>query len=220
MKDLKSNFGGQFRHPDIVVSMPSGPESGAKSIMAYFAGEVRQGVVFKPGETVQMGWMMLMLKATENGELDVWEPQFGVVPIVWERGASKTYRQLIAQKSVAEQLGVEPSFPSFRQSAVISSDFIESKNFAMSRDRPAGTDSGWLFTTMENGSSDGRLASLFEIASKRPEVIPFLALPAASAVVLNNGNFQVSYDGKSIDSDSNVVLRRLIGSDLTCGGLD
>src|ERR1700754_1081120 len=144
MTEVKTNFQGLSAHPNVVVSLPSGPAFGAQPILSYFEDAVRQGTVFKAGETVQMGWMLLMLKSTETGELDVWEPRFGEVPIVWERGASKTYRQLIVQKSVAELLGVEPSFPSLRQSGVISPDFIGAKNFQMLREAPNGTDSGWL----------------------------------------------------------------------------
>ncbi|WP_395068027.1 hypothetical protein [Paraburkholderia silvatlantica] len=214
MTEMKTNFRGQLKHPNIVVSLPSGPEFGAKPILSYFEDAIRQGTVFGDGETVQMGWMILMLKATENGELDVWEPRFGDVPIVWERGASKTYRQLIVQKSVAEQLGVEPSFPSLRQSGVISPDFMASKNFQMFRNPSTGTDSGWLFTTEKNVSSDGRLASLFEIASKRPEVIPFLALPATSSVVLKDGLVKISHGKAEVRSDSNELLSRLPTSDL------
>lgn len=214
MIEVRTNFSGQLKHPNIIVSLPSGPEFGAKPVLSYFEDAVRQGTVFQAGETVQMGWMILMLKATENGELDVWEPRFGETPIVWERGASKTYRQLMIQRSVAGLLGVEPSFPSLRQSGVISSDFMASKDFQMFRDPPAGSDSGWLFTTEENISSDGRLASLFEIASKRPEVIPFLALSAASSAILKDGLLKIS-DGKTeIGSDSNELLSRLPASDL------
>jgi hypothetical protein len=84
----------------------------------------------------------------------------------------------------------------------------------MFRDPPAGTDSGWLFTTEENVSSDGRLASLFEIASKRPEIIPFLALPASSSVVVKDGDVKISFGKKEVGSDSNELLRRLPASDL------
>ncbi|CAB3810096.1 hypothetical protein LMG28688_07150 [Paraburkholderia caffeinitolerans] len=214
MTEMKSNFQGKHGHPDIVVSMPSGPDFGAAPILSFFEDAVRQGTVFRAGETVQMGWMMLMLKETESGELDVWEPRFGAVPIVWERGASKTYRQLIVQKSVAEQLCLEPSFPSLRQSGVISPDFMTSSNFQMFRESSAGTSSGWLFTTEENQSTDGRLASLFEIAGKRPEVIPFLAMPASSSVVLKDGKVKISYGKVEVTSDSNELLRRLQASDL------
>jgi hypothetical protein len=212
--DMKSNLCGQFQHPNIVVSMPPELEFGANSILSYLEEEVGKGKIFRAGETVQMGWMMLMLKSTETGELDVWEPRFGEIPIVWERGASKTYRQLIVQKSVVELLGVEPSFPSLRQSGVISPDFMEAKNIQMFRDPPKGTDSGWLFTTEENTSSDGRLASLFEIASKRPEVIPFLALPASSSAILKDGHVKITLGKVEVSSDSSELLRRLPASDL------
>ncbi|WP_322057372.1 hypothetical protein [Paraburkholderia sp. J63] len=214
MADMKSNFRGVFQHPDIVVSMPSGAEFGAKPIISYFEDEVRRGTVFKAGETVQMGWMILMLKSTDAGELDVWEPCFGKVPIVWERGASRTYRQLIVQKSVSELLAVEPSFPSLTQSAVVSPRFMASKDFQMSREASQGTDSGWLFSADSSESDGGRLVSLFEIASQRPEVIPFLALPESSSVVLNNGEVKIRCGDTEVESDSSELLRRLPASDL------
>jgi hypothetical protein len=208
---VKTNFQGLLAHPNIVVSLPSGPAFGAQPILSYFEDAVKQGTVFKAGETVQMGWMLLMLKSTETGDLDVWEPRFGEIPIVWERGASKTYRQLIVQKNVAEQLHVEPLFPLLRQSGVISPDFMAAKNFQMFREAPngTGTDSGWLFTTEQNTSSDGRLASLFEIASERPEVIPFLALPASSSAVLKDGHVKITHGNDEVTSDSSELLRRL-----------
>ncbi|WP_176082116.1 immunity protein Imm33 domain-containing protein [Paraburkholderia tropica] len=213
---MKTSFQGLLAHPNIVVSLPSGPAFGAQPILSYFEDAVKQGTVFKAGETVQMGWMLLMLKSTETGDLDVWEPRFGEIPIVWERGASKTYRQLIVQKNVAEQLHVEPLFPSLRQSGVISPDFMAAKNFQMFREAPngTGTDSGWLFTTEQNTSSDGRLASLFEIASKRPEVIPFLALPASSSAVLKDGHVKITHGNDEVTSDSSELLRRLPASNL------
>jgi hypothetical protein len=214
MNGAKTNFQGLAAQPNIVVSLPSGPSFGANPILSYFEDEVRKGKVFQADETVQMGWLMLMLKATDAGELEVWEPRFGAIPIVWERGASKTYRQLIVQKSVAEQLRVEPSFPSLRQSGVISPDFMGANDFQMFREAPNGTDSGWLFTTEENSSSDGRLASLFEIASKRPEVIPFLALPASSSATIKDGHVKVTHGDDEVSSDSSELLRRLSQSDL------
>ncbi|WP_109484165.1 hypothetical protein [Paraburkholderia sp. C35] len=214
MTTVKANFRGVFQHPDIIVSMPSGPDFGAQAVLAYFEDAVRQGTVFHAGETVQMGWLMLNLRATNDGDLEVLEPRFGEIPIVWECGASKTYRQLVVQESVAELFDVEPLFPSLAQSAVISPDFMMSTNTQMFRDPPSGTDSGWLFTTAENESDDGRLVSLFEIASKRPEVIPFLALPSESSVSINGKFIHVNCADKVIDSDSNELLRRLLASDL------
>ncbi|WP_321784406.1 hypothetical protein [Paraburkholderia sp. J94] len=214
MPEITSDLYGTFQHPEIVVTMPSGLEFGATNILSYFEDEVRRGTVFKAGETVQVGWMLLMLKENEAGELEVWEPRFSEIPIVWERGAKRTYRQLIVQKSVAEELEVEPRFPSLDQSAVVLPDFMTSVNFQMLRESPAGTDSGWLFTTEENESENGRLISLFEAACKRPEIIPFLALPPDSSVTRKNGNVEVSLGDRTIRSESNEFLRRLETSDL------
>jgi hypothetical protein len=214
MNGAKTNFQGLLAHPNIVVSLPSGPAFGAQPILSYFEDAVKQGTVFKAGETVQMGWMLLMLKSTETGDLDIWEPRFGETPIVWERGASKTYRQLIVQKSVAELLGVEPSFPSLVQSAVVSPMFKTSRELLMSRVPSTGTDSGWLIAADSNESAGGRLVSLFEIASERPEVIPFLALPPSASVVLKDGHITIRHGSEQVSSDTSELLSRLPASDL------
>lgn len=214
MTEVKTNFQGTAAHPNIVVSLPSGPSFGAHPILSYFEDEVRKGKVFRAGETVQMGWLLLMLKATDAGELEVWEPRFGAIPIVWERGASRTYRQLIVQKSVAELLGVEPSFPSLVQCGVVSPKFKTSRDLLMAREPSTGTDSGWLFATDANESDGGRLVSLFEIASERPEVIPFLALPPSASVVLKDGRVTIRHRNEEVSSDTSELLQRLPASDL------
>ncbi|QNB16457.1 immunity protein Imm33 domain-containing protein [Paraburkholderia tropica] len=214
MTELKTNFQGSSAHPNIVVSLPSGLSFAANPILSYFEDEVRKGKAFRAGETVQMGWLMLMLKANDAGELEVWEPRFGAIPIAWERGASRTYRQLIVQKSVAELLGVEPSFPSLVQSAVVSPKFKTSRELLMSRVPSTGTDSGWLIAADSNESDGGRLASLFEIASERPEVIPYLALPPSASVVLKDGHIAIKHGSEQVSSDTSELLRRLPASDL------
>ncbi|MBI0328731.1 immunity protein Imm33 domain-containing protein [Burkholderia plantarii] len=214
MTEMKTNFQGTAAHPNIVVSLPSDLSFGAHPILAYLEEEVRKGKVFRAGETVQMGWLMLMFKETDAGELEVWEPCFGAIPIVWERGASKTYRQLIVQKSVAELLSVEPSFPSLVQSVVVSPKFKTSRDLLMAREPSTGTDSGWLFAADASESDGGRLASLFAIASERPEVIPFLALPPSASVVLKDGRVTIRHGNEEVSSDTSDLLRRLPASDL------
>lgn len=212
MTDFKSNFRDRYQHPNIVVSIDANLEFAAPYIQTYFEDQIRNGTKFRAGETVQIGWMIVMLKADTEGDLEIWEPRFGAVPITWARGVSNTYRQLMVQRTVSEQIGVEPLFPSLRQSAVASLDFASGRNFRMYRAESAGTDSGWVLTSDGNDGESGKITSLFEIAGNRPEVLPFLALPIGTSVVRTDGVLRIEYDGKVVDSDSNDFLRRLLNS--------
>lgn len=212
MSDFRSDFRDRYHHPNIVVSLDENLKFAAPSIRSYFEDQIRQGVVFRTGQTAQIGWMIVMLKADSEGDLEILEPHFGGVPITWVRGVSNAYRQLIVQKTVCEKAGVEPTFPSLMQSGVASLEFASARSFRMYRTEAAGNDSGWMFVGEGSGGEGGKLMSLFEIASNRPEVIPFLALPAGATVVRTGERIRIEIDGKVVDSDSNDFLGRLLKS--------
>jgi hypothetical protein len=212
MTNIRWDFRGRYQHPNIVVLVDMNLEFAIAPLQSYFEDQIRRGVVFRAGETVQIGWMIVMLKENSEGDLEVWEPRFGTVPIIWERGVIKTYSQLIIQKTVCEKIGVEPLIPSLMQSAVASPEFTSGRSFRMYRAETAGTDSGWMLTSEGNAGEGGKLISLFEIASNRPEVIPFLALPIGALVVRTDGKIRIEYTGKIVDSDSDDFLRKLINS--------
>jgi hypothetical protein len=212
MTDFTSNFRDRYQHPNMVVSIDAELEFAAANIQSFFEDQIRNGTKFRAGETVQLGWMIVMLKADSEGNLEVWEPRFGTVPIIWERGVNKTYRQLIVQKTICEKADVEPIFPSLMQSGVVSLDFASARSFRMYRAEAEGNDSGWMFTGEGIVGEGGELKSLFEIASSRPEVIPFLALPAGATVVRTGEKIQIEFEGKVVDSDSNDFMGRLLKS--------
>lgn len=210
MANFKFQFREQYQHPDVVVSLDASLAFAAPSIQTYFEDRIRQGARFHAGETVQFGWMIVLLKANGRDDLEIWEPRLGTVPIEWVRGISETYRQLMVQKAVCDQLGVDPVFPSIRQSAVVFADFAASQRLRMHRAGMTDTESGWMLASDETGEDTGPLASLFEIASKRPDVIPFFALPVGASAVLASDKTQIELDGTVVDSDSKDFLRRLL----------
>ncbi|HKR42556.1 MAG TPA: hypothetical protein VJU59_23275 [Paraburkholderia sp.] len=210
MADFKSNFRDRYHHPNVVVSMDADLEFGVPYIQSYFEDQIRRGTEFRAGETVQIGWMIVMLKADASGDLEIWEPRFGTVPIEWVRGVSNTYRQLMVQKTVGEQIGVEPMFPSLRQSAVVSPDFFSVRRICMLRSASQGADSGWVFSAGGDVREGGKVCSLFEIGGNRPDVIPFLALPAGASVVCADGEVEIQYGERVVNSNSNQFLKMLL----------
>jgi len=207
MREHRSDFRSINGHPNVVIWLDSAFDVGADWILGYFENEVRRGVVFRAGETVQIGWILVMLKSDERGDLEIWEPQFDSMPIKWIRGANSTSRHLTLQKEVCAQLGVEPYYPSLRQSGIIGADFLHNtEGFHMTREVPAGTDSGWIFRRPGSTEADARHCSLFEISISHPAIIPFIALPAGASVVSTKSKIQVSCGEKHISSDSNHFL--------------
>lgn len=153
-----------------------------------------------------------MLRSDGKGNLEVWEPQFGSIPIDWVRGGTTT-RHLILQREVCAQLGVEPDFPSLRQSAVLTLDVIGRQVFNMVREAPqTPNDSGWFLSAPQVEPDTGQLMFLFEIAASCPTIVPFLALPADTAVHLTGSTIDVRFRDRQMSSSSNEFLAHLFDS--------
>ena len=154
-----------------------------------------------------------MLKPNEQGDLEVWEPQFDSFPIKWTQGVNNTLRHLILQKSVTELFGSEPDYPSLRQAGLTTSGFLKASNhWTMSREQASGNDSGWLFSTLNQTRDDGELKSLFEISFYHMEIVPYLALPRGARIEKSDGVIEIQFAAKRITSNENDLLCRLAKS--------
>ena len=213
MRQYRTNFSGGYNHPEIVFDVTPELGQGFDWILSYFEEAVAVGEVFQENQLVQMGWMLVMLRSDDKGNLEVWEPQFGSIPIDWVRGGTTTLRHLVLQREVCAQLGVEPDFPSLRQSAVLTPDVIGRQVFNMVRETPqTPNDSGWLLSASQVEPDKGQLMSLFEVAASCPTIVPFLALPADTAVHLTGSTIDVRFQDRQISSKSNEFLACLLDS--------
>ncbi|WP_206957303.1 immunity protein Imm33 domain-containing protein [Trinickia acidisoli] len=209
MRDYRTNVRSGNVHPDIVVAVDPELDVGTQWLLDFFESEIRRGVVFRSGQTVQIGWMVSMLKANHDGDLEVWEPGFDSMPINWVRGVNKTLQHLLLQREICAQLGVEPDFPSLRQSGVVSANYGADGNFVMARQESCGNDSGWVLAAREDANVEGKRCSLFEVALRDLRVIPFLGLPAGSHVRYSSAGIRVDRERTTVSSDSNEFLRKL-----------
>ncbi|MCA3186655.1 MULTISPECIES: hypothetical protein [unclassified Cupriavidus] len=205
-----ANLHQKYGHPDIVMEVAPDLGMGFEWMLSYFEEAIAGGRIFQENQFVQFGWMMIMLRANEQGDLEIWEPRMDAMPIQWTRGATTTIRHLLVQREVCAQFGVEPVFPTLLESAVISDDFFGSQGFHMEREASqGGSDSGWLFKDFRAGG--GRHCSLFEIVVNRPEVMPFLAMPVGSSVRISTSGIDASLDNRNVSSISNGFLAKLVG---------
>lgn len=211
MTKYRTSTCAEFGHNEISFTLNSDAGIEAQSLVEYFEKAVRTGQRFQAGETVQIGWMVVSIRANAEGDLELWEPQFDSVPIRWTKGVDNTFRHLIIQKSVCELFALEPDFPSLRSAGIVSADFLQNTDgFAMTRDRPTNNDSGWIFRgANEPTSVSAQFRSLFEVSFYQTNIIPFLALPVGANVTKVGGVIQANAAGKSISSKESELLRKL-----------
>jgi len=206
MADFRTSGCERFDQKEIVLHLSDAAQMRPTWLLDFFTESVASGRRFQAEETVQIGWMITKLKENPEGDLEVWEPRFGPVPIEWVRGINKTFRHLILQKSVTESFHQEPAFPSILQAGIVASSFWESKDsFFISRTIPKATTSGWQFSKQKGNSSVEKLHSLFEIASRVPLIIPFLAMPPGAHVEHDEQGIITEYGGMRISSGDNEI---------------
>jgi hypothetical protein len=158
--------------------------------LRWIESEVAGGRRFLPEQTVQVGWSVLEIRQRADGTLALFEPDFQSMPLRFVDSVSNTLLHLFLQKNVADSLGLgeELALPSFRDSAIVCTEFGSAEGFIMSRVTPKTADSGW-FIGCDNAAHDHQSAdclrrvSLYEAVTRYDDrTIPFLALPPDSFV--------------------------------------
>jgi hypothetical protein len=215
MPTYRTTCGCQFGHREIAITLSDDAGIEPHWLIEFFEHSIREGKQYRANETVQIGWMVTMLKEASDGDLEVWEPQFDSIPIKWTRGVNNTLRHLIVQRSITGLLDCEPVFPSLRQAGTVSPIFLKHHNeFLMERATPSGNDSGWCFLDVTKERSGNELKSLFEISFHCMHIIPFLALPPGTRVSKRHEVVTVQLRNRTILSSENETLKRVVESEI------
>jgi hypothetical protein len=214
MSELRTSFN-QRGQKEIVISLDTQSGLDPAWLVGFLQESVANGKHFLPGQTIQIGWMLVLLKATESGVLELWEPQFDSIPIKWIRGIDNTLRHLILQKSITELLKVDPMFPSLRDSGSASKSFLtvpSPNDFRLFREPSKGNDSGWRLDAAPFKSQHTEYRSLFELSFYQMAIVPFLALPTGAVINKSGTNLVVEVAGLSLDSKQSGLLQKLANS--------
>jgi hypothetical protein len=181
----------------------------------YLADQVKQGVIFKPSQLIQVGWMMNRIERSKNG-LTLFEPDFKEFPIKFVSGMTETFRQLRWQKSTAESVGLEAylDFPTILHSGITCLRHEDSVDFVMDRAQSKNRDSGWFIGCNDpkhdhNEPANLRTTSLYELVIAKPACIPFLALPVHSFVRRVANRVEITLKNKVLKINENSFLERL-----------
>jgi hypothetical protein len=185
-----------YGHPEFRISYDPAlvsVEDDARWLISWLEEAVASGEQFTVEQTVQVGWMILLVRALEDGVLSLWEPDMRDMPIAWVESVSRTLAYLRLQKDVCESVldADDISFPSLQQTAIICKRVGQTKGVFMERLEPTSRlDSGWFYgCTCEdhdhNNTDELRCASLYELGVKvAPLVVSYLALPEGVLIQL------------------------------------
>jgi hypothetical protein len=180
---------GRHGHPEFRISYDPAlvpVEDDVRWFLRWLEEAVAGGERFADGETCQVGWMVIQVRANPDGSLSLWEPDMRQVPVVRVESVSRTLAHLRLQKDVCESVVMpeEMSFPSAAQTALVCTRLGRTDGIVMDRREPSGAISGWFCGCDDKGhdhqdAGELRKVSLYEAAVRyEPGIIPYLALPA------------------------------------------
>lgn len=164
----------------------------AKNLLSdYLREQVSQGVTFKPGQFIQLGWSWLEV-AEKDGQTILCAPQWGKHPMHFQEDCSEALNVVLLQRYFAESFTPQITPCHARQSALMIKDLDQCKNIFINRDEPTNErDSGWFFGAQDsqleaNDSQNLVPISLWELVCRYPASVECLWLPAGWQVVFED----------------------------------
>jgi hypothetical protein len=193
--ELRTTQCSQHGQPEISFSCDETLASiGGDILLRYFEKSAASGSVFKAGQTVQFGFMLLELRAHADGTLRVYEPDLKSFPLAYVDSVSRTLLISAKQKYVCESFSPpeEMILPRLQDSVILCNRMERQLAYFFSRSEPGDSDSGWFLGCMDEShdhSDAGQLrkCSLYEAAVKFPDLIQFSALPPERSVLFEEG---------------------------------
>jgi hypothetical protein len=184
----------QYGHPEFQVSVSDKaiPRVDVDWFLSTLESMVAAGERFKPGETIQIGWIIAKAELGDKGALRLLEPDMKTIPVKFVDSMDATVRHLRAQKDSVESVLPASSllFPSLSQSVVVHVQYKQAQKLVLERLSPRGSDSGWWLSDLADASAakdPTRFAkiSLYQLALDRPDLVKFFAFPVGVQVVID-----------------------------------
>jgi len=149
-------------------------------------------------DTFQLGWTMLRICKLADGTFGIDERRGDA----WIASADHALADLAAQLQTAKHLGVvdQLDYPVQDQAVMAADCALTAKTVLLTRisgdDLPA-TFSGWtILCTDKHDHGERHFVPLFAVAAQFPAIVPYLALPRGSALLLGLGLPCVFVDGE------------------------
>jgi len=185
-------------------------------IARWLERRVELGEIFSAGETIEFGWMTLRVSLSEDGMLQLEEPDLKSLPIDWVPGIAMTLQSTRVQKDVAASVGAEDALcpANIRQSILIGADVSPGDDsLTLDRVEPEASDSGWFVgratSILDYNRSDSlKRISIYEAVITLRRIIPYLALPPGSRISLGQSSVRFERDGQKLPVAADSLVAR------------
>ncbi len=138
--ELRTTQCRQYDQPEIAFQVKSAaiPAPDPQWVIETLETMVASGSRFKPGDTLQLGWMINQFAAGPDGTLRLQEPDMRSMPTAFVDQLDNTLRHLRSQKDAAGSFTepLEVTFPSIRQSIFVPPAYKTIFRYAIQRHKP------------------------------------------------------------------------------------
>lgn len=184
---FKTNIRTDHGHPDLVFECDTStvPDVDARWLLNLIAQEITRGVIFRDGQTMQLGWIVLKLSLQQDGFLHLQEPDFSSPVLTYINSVTRTLKQFRAQRDTVASCAedVSPLFPSMHDTVAVCAKLEQANTVLMTREGTRETFSGWMISDANSLSAQQQLSdnydivSLYDLSRSRPDLIKFFAFP-------------------------------------------
>jgi len=145
---------------------------------------------------VQVGWMPVLLVKENDHEYSFQELDFlDSVSADYTHSATQTIQHIRLQIALCESLETELDhyeFSDLNHAMLVSDDVEKIENVYLFRTDQQGEFSGWVMNDLDTleqfEPKNGKLISLYELANRRADLVPYFALPVGYAVHIQSGD--------------------------------
>lgn len=187
----------QFGHPEFLLEVDASavPEIYIREMVEALERMVADGSVFRPGQTLQIGWMLTRLHEEGPRQLTLEEPDMRSLPIEWIPGITHTLRQKMLQVFMLDSVALrhEMQIPSILQSLIACTRYTDCDFFMTRSEGNNARDSGWFVGCLDDAhdhNDPGNLccALLYEAYLGQRGIQGFVTFPAGATVRVDRQN--------------------------------
>lgn len=181
---------------------------------------VRNGSVFRPGQTFQIGWMITQVHQHDATHLTLFEPDMESMPIKWTPGITHSLRTLMLQLFMLDSVNLRSQMqPASAMHSLIACTRYTERDFFMHRmTQPDASDTGWFVGCLDrshnhNAPANLTRVSVYEAYLRQRGAQGFLSLPVGSMIVFDQtAGISILKDGRALDIVEGSYLSRVFES--------
>lgn len=177
---------------------------------------VSEGARFSDGETIQIGWGLMKVRAASDRTLNLLEPDYESMPIEWVDTVSSTLVHLRLQKDVSQSFfdSDATNFPSLRFHGIVCSQLKVAEGIVMERFEGTPPDSGWFIGCDDDDhhqdSSELIRISLYEAVLRNPKALSFLALPVGTSLGASSDGISLYFGDELLPPKQGSYIEQLL----------